>query len=65
MTEKKNSTMVRASRDDADKIQSLSRKISNVENKKIEGPEVIRRTFNIPSLADQLVRDAEMKRQRK
>lgn len=48
-----------------EKIKKLARELSNVENKDIKAPELLRRTFNVPNLSDVLKQDAFNKRNKR
>lgn len=59
---KKNTSHIRAWREEKDKIKRLSFELSSIEKKDIRSPEVIRRMMNIPNLHAILKSDAEFKR---
>lgn len=59
--DKKCSKLTRLYKDDWHKLNTISNKLTEIQNNKIAIGEVIRRAFNIPRLNDILVQDAKMK----
>lgn len=62
---KRNSTTIRVSVDVRDKINSLTRELTSIENRDFGAGETLRRTINIPKLPDILKEDARMKKDRR
>jgi hypothetical protein len=58
----KNIVNTRIYKEEHDRLNTLAREISAIQNRRVGNPEVIRRMFNVPSIQDTLKKDAEMKR---
>ncbi len=58
----KNLKTVRAGTTERDKLKELARQLSLEQGEDIRTPEVLRRTFNIPTLKGVLMNDAKAKK---
>lgn len=61
-TIKKNPTSTKINPSDVEKLNNWKLKISATQGKPLTNQETIRRIFNIPSIEDILIKDAEAKK---